>query len=86
MLPGAVLHYTDGDGDKAVAPKKYAEAIAGDLHNLELALDPRYRGHPAQFWSDLQRLHDNTDHWNREGLTRVGKAYVEAMREKWNNA
>jgi hypothetical protein len=31
------------------------------------------------FWSDLQRLHDNSHNWNKDGLTEQGKEFVQYL-------
>jgi hypothetical protein len=44
--------------------------------NLDHLLKEKYRGHGFQFWSDLQRLHDNARHWTENGISDAGKKYV----------
>jgi hypothetical protein len=38
-----------------------------------------YQIYDDYFWSDLQRLHDNAYNWNKEGLTEVGKEFVQYL-------
>ena len=52
---------------------------------LDSLLKPEYRGHPLVFWTDLQRLHDTTAHWDVcDGETRLseeGKKWVDSCLE-----
>lgn len=48
------------------------------ISNLETLLKPRYRGHPLMFWRDLQKLHDNSFHWGKRGLSEIGVNFVKA--------
>jgi hypothetical protein len=52
---------------------------AGDLNSkvgLESVLKKKYTGHPAIFWSSLQRLHDNKNWWDEKGLNDHGVRQV----------
>lgn len=50
---------------------------------LDHLLNPEYRGHSTEFWSDLQSLHDTHCNWDQSGLTEMGyKAYL-FMLDKW---
>ena len=47
----------------------------------------RYQGHELNFWSDLQRFHDNDNNWveNDVGneLSKTGKFYYKLLIDKW---
>lgn len=62
------------------------EGISADalLHagNDEMLLED-YRGHGITFWLDLQLLHDCPDYWNSEGLTDLGREYLQEIVEIW---
>lgn len=53
------------------------------IPNLDDELKPEYRGHPINFWQDLQRLHDYTFNWNNEGLSNDGESVRNRLLEKW---
>lgn len=46
---------------------------------------PEVRGHSKDFWGSLQALHDNAEFWDENGLSIEGHAYVEELKEKWEN-
>jgi hypothetical protein len=46
-------------------------------------LKPEYRGHCAEFWSDLQSLHDAKSNWTKNGLAARAKKKVESLKKKW---
>ena len=43
---------------------------------------PEYRGYPVAFWSQLQQLHDRSDHWSNIGLSQSGLRAV-AVTTNW---
>lgn len=43
---------------------------------------PEYSEAPMFFWVDLQSLHDDSDCWNFNGLTKLGHNTVEAIKNK----
>lgn len=45
---------------------------------------PEYRGHSVEFWSDLQKLHDNNLNWDESGLSFLGKDQVETLKVKYS--
>lgn len=47
----------------------------GEVH-FDTVLKEKYRGHPAIFWLQLQRLHDFENYWRDGGLTETGKDFV----------
>lgn len=67
----------------------------GDVQDLDeevglaRALWPRYQGAPLEFWKNLQEWHDGTKedtpilYWDAAGLTSLGEARANELREKW---
>ncbi len=51
-------------------------------HIDELLLEP-YRGHPLEFWMDLQCLHDDRDFWDKNQPGKKRKAYTAALLRKY---
>src|SRR5688572_1556530 len=51
---------------------------------LETLLKPEYRGHPIEFWAELQRLHDTRHYWYDQGLSNDGLFYLKKLKERWN--
>lgn len=49
--------------------------------NLDKKLKIRYRGHPVEFWTALQKLHDNPKNWTDTGLSETGETYAQFIRE-----
>lgn len=45
---------------------------------------PEYRGHSVEFWSDLQKLHDDNLNWDESGLSSIGKYQVETLKAKYS--
>ena len=39
---------------------------------LDYLLKEEYKGHPLEFWSQLQHLHDNWEYWDEYGLNERG--------------
>jgi hypothetical protein len=50
---------------------------------INTPLKEEYQGHELTFWTNIQRLHDDFDYWNSDGLTEEGKEYVEVMKNKY---
>jgi len=46
-------------------------------------LKPEYRGHDAEFYIAVQRLHDNKGNWNEDGLSEEGKIKVIDLKIKY---
>lgn len=45
---------------------------------------PEYRGHPLDFWQDIQNLHDQNDNWETSGgLSESGKLELRNLYETW---
>lgn len=54
------------------------------VDGLDKVLQPKYRGHSIDFWSNLQDLHDGKGYWEPEGLTKMGKEEVSGLRNHWS--
>lgn len=69
-------------------PKEYAGVVinAEDLiaENPQV-LKAEYQGHEAEFWEDIQHLHDSHWYWSDEGITERGLRRVEQTKERWAN-
>ena len=52
------------------------DKIVGENADLDHLLKEKYRGHGLQFWNNLQRLHDRSDHWTEQGISDRGVQYV----------
>ena len=51
---------------------------------LEDVLMEQFKGHPLQFWNDLQMFHDHNEHFNEvTGLTEKGKQTVKDLHANW---
>ena len=46
---------------------------------LDSILKPEYRGHPLQFWENVQRFHDTADYWDETSLTPRGITYLNSL-------
>jgi len=61
----------------------YHRASAYDLDDafdgIDKLLKKKYRGQNIWFWANLQRLHDNKNWWDENGITEKGKAEVRYM-------
>lgn len=53
--------------------------------NLDPLLKPEYRGFPDDFWNKLQELHDESDNWDSDGLTKAGRDVVLDIKEYIND-
>lgn len=66
-----------------------ADAVWNTSAALDEDLKPEYRGHSLDFWTDLQKLHDDADsdgYWDsNEGLTEIGRKRVAELLAKWEN-
>lgn len=40
--------------------------------SIDHLIEEKYHGHDATFWRALQSFHDNSAHWNTDGLTEYG--------------
>ena len=57
------------------------DAQIGQIERFERKLKAEYRGYTKRFWGELQRLHDVSEHWNEEGLTKEGEIFLQALKE-----
>jgi hypothetical protein len=51
---------------------------------VEDDLRDEYKGHPIEFWSDLQTLHDRGAYWGPHGLYIAGIKYVAKLHDTWD--
>jgi hypothetical protein len=58
----------------------HAKASAHDLDDafdgIDKLLKKKYHGQNISFWANLQRLHDNKNWWDENGITENGKVEV----------
>jgi hypothetical protein len=53
--------------------------------DLEDVLMKQFRGHPLEFWNDLQMFHDLHEHFNEvTGLTEKGEQTVKDLHANWD--
>jgi len=69
-------------------PKRFSSVDANVSYldaeyGLDSILKPEYRGFPLTFWTVLQRLHDNEDNWDENGLSEHGKQSAKRIKEKF---
>jgi hypothetical protein len=51
----------------------------------QVFFEPKYRGHDAIFWTDIQRFHDRFENWDEKGITATGLKYFNEILEKHSN-
>lgn len=66
-----------------IDPSKINNYPVDDINQLEELLKPEYRGHPIDFWGNLQSFHDTPANWNDEGLSTEGKSVKVYILEDW---
>lgn len=71
---GTILQ--DGTGVSALV-KHFGE------DGFEAMLKPEYRGHPIEFYNDIQSFHDYKHFWTDTGLSESGKREVINLKERW---
>lgn len=82
-------HYLTNDGKMCavgrclIDPSEITNEPVIDIPQLEDRLKSEYRGHPIDFWSDLQDLHDSPNNWNREGLSTQGEDERDLILRTW---
>lgn len=82
--------YITPDGRKCavgrcmIAPSDVWTCTVHGIPNLDGHLLEEYRGHPIEFWEQLQALHDGEKNWDAEGLSVHGQTYVETLHKKWD--
>ena len=52
---------------------------------LEYLLKEEYKGHPLEFWSELQHLHDECRYWDEDGLNERGKIQASKIINEFKN-
>lgn len=53
-----------------------AHDLDGAFDGIDKLLKKKYHGQNIAFWANLQRLHDNKNWWDENGITEQGKAEV----------
>ena len=78
---GVFIEDTD-DIEDSDAANNVANWVCTDL---EAILMEQFKGHPLQFWNDLQMFHDHHPHFNEvTGLTEKGKQTVKDLHDTWD--
>ena len=54
------------------------------LYRSDEILVEEYRGLGAEFWADIQCLHDEESYWDEKGLTTEGKIMVAEIKEGYD--
>lgn len=57
-------------------PKSSAHDLDDSFDGIDKLLKKKYHGQNISFWANLQRLHDNKNWWDENGITENGKAEV----------
>lgn len=71
--------------------KRYGNITGITAYNIfsmregDIILIGKYKGHNADFWYDMQFLHDNNYNWSESGLTGTGLITVKNLLEKYKN-
>tara|TARA_Y100000114_G_scaffold86509_1_gene80033 strand:- start:454 stop:846 length:393 start_codon:yes stop_codon:yes gene_type:complete len=52
---------------------------------LDYLLKEEYKGHPLEFWAELQRLHDNWHYWDEYGLNESGKRQANLIIDEYSD-
>lgn len=74
------------DGLSRIHEKEGYGIIYFGIDGISNWFKDEYKDHSISFWDDLQVLHDNNRNWvEGKGLTKLGKEYVEELKEKWKN-
>jgi hypothetical protein len=63
--------------------ESWVSKLAEDHGGLDILLKDEYTGHPLDFWTQLQRFHDRNQHFDSEGITPLGLAYLAQLRKDW---
>lgn len=91
---GTICQYYTKDGQMCAVgrcleePEKFkGDGSSANQLNAEWELDTilkeEYRDQPISFWDKLQSLHDNDVHWDKEGLSKKGKSFVNVLKKKY---
>jgi len=71
-----------GFGDDVIElEKKVKDSYSG----LDDILKEEYRGHSVDFWADIQGFHDNSENWDKEGISFRGLASKAFLLEKYSS-
>jgi hypothetical protein len=57
-------------------PKSSAHDLDDAFDGIDKLLKKKYHGQNISFWANLQRLHDNKNWWDENGITEKGKKEV----------
>lgn len=60
-----------------------ANACAANNESFNDLFKPEYRGHGYTFWTDIQILHDQSQHWDGRKLSPIGVQRVEKLMNKY---
>jgi len=91
---GSACLYAGPDGKKCAYSRCWKEGVydptfesetAITLGNPDELVEERYKGHSAQFWSSIQRLHDKEENWITNGLSEEGESCVRYLLEKFKD-
>lgn len=54
--------------------------MIGEDKDVQLMLQPQYRGHSFSFWRDVQVFHDTEENWSNAGVSEVGRAKLNSLK------
>jgi hypothetical protein len=56
-------------------------------NTIDDLLKDQYKGHPIEFWQDVQELHDGfyLDYWDNSGITDLGMQRLQELKEKYKD-
>jgi hypothetical protein len=62
----------------AIIPSRRIKGVARGMckSTIDALFEPEYSGHLLDFWDKLQLLHDNHNHWSKNGITKEGIDFV----------
>ena len=64
----------------------FIEWLKGTDKNFEDLLLEQYKGHKVEFWSDLQKFHDEKFNFNETGLSIWGIREKDNLLNKWSDS
>jgi hypothetical protein len=59
------------------------EEVVASYSEVDELLEQKYHGHSLKFWGDLQRFHDQSDNWDKEGVSTYGKRVLNRLKEEY---
>ena len=65
------------------ANRKSSVGVFKQNDSIDHILNPEYQGHSADFWAELQVVHDSTGHWDAQGLTPRGIEWINDLLNKY---